>query len=134
MNHTMVINSADGTGTNTNFFIDLVVGVEPKIISLLSANIPTDTSNTSGGFYYLYIPELGITVKNSKAESIATFVVSNYTALGSRAIYTEALNYTQTSTYVSGGAISRLTVVIKNADGSVATDMGTVQIIVKLTY
>jgi len=109
----MVINSADGTGTNTNFFIDLVVGVEPKIISLLSANIPTDTDNTSGGFYYLYMPEFGVTVKNSKAESLATFVVSNYAALGSRAIYTEALNFTQTSTYVSGGAISRLTVVIK---------------------
>ena len=130
----MVINSVDGTGTNSNFFIDLVVGVEPKVISLLSANIPTDTNNTSGGFYYLYIPEFGVTVKNSAAESVATFAVPNHAALGSRAIYNEALNFTQNSSYVSGSAISRLTVIIKNADGSIATDMGAVQIIVKLTY
>ena len=130
----MMLNSSNGVGTNTNFTLDLSGYIEPKNIELLYANIPTDTNNTSGGVYYVCIPEFGISVKNSSAISFSTFVVPNTATLGQRAIYNTALNFKQNSEINTGSSISRLSVIIKNADGSVATDMGSVQLIVKLNY
>ena len=78
----MMLNSSNGVGTNTNFTLDLSGYIEPKNIELLYANIPTDSNDTSGGVYYVCIPEFGISVKDSSAIPFSTFVVPNTSTLG----------------------------------------------------
>jgi hypothetical protein len=130
----MVLDSMFGVGTNTNFTLHLTSSVNPKQIELLSANIPTDTNDTTGGYYTVSIPEFGINLKSSVGLPVATFVVPNTATLGSRALYNNETQFKQVGNNVSGNHTSHLSVRIHNADGTIATDMGALQLYVRLSY
>jgi hypothetical protein len=131
--HIMVIDSAFGVGNNTDFTLHLTSSINPMQIELLSANIPTDSNDTTGGYYTVSIPEFGINLKSSVGIPIGSFVIPNTATLGSRALYNNATQFKQVCTNVSGNHTSHLTVRIHNADGSIATDMGVLQLYVRLT-
>ena len=132
--HIMMINSTDCTGTNTNFRSNLPRGLEPRRIELLYANIATDPIDTTGGFYRIDIPEFGRDMLDSTGLAHTTFLVPNIAALGTRAVYNEALNFKQDSEKSASSQITQLSVIIRNSDGSIATDSGFNQFIVRLTY
>jgi hypothetical protein len=132
--HILVIDSASGTGTNMNFTLNLTEAISPKKIELLSCNIPTDSSDTTGGYYIVSIPEFGINIKNSAGVPSGSFIIPNTTTLGSRALYNNQTQFNQVCNNMSGNHTNHLSVRIHNADGSIATDSGVMQIYVKLTY